>query len=134
VNGAWIESEVKVGDEGANQTNSKRPLQGQSPWVVNAQLTYDSLPYDLQATLAFNMAGERISDVGLAPYDDAYEQPVPNLDLIYSQGFKIGGQYMRAGFRGRNLIDPRYVTDRQGINEKDYREGSSFELSIEMEF
>jgi outer membrane receptor protein involved in Fe transport len=134
VNGAWIDSEVEVGDAGSNQTNQKRPLQGQSPWVVNAQLTYDSLPLDLQGTIAFNMSGERITDVGISGYDDAYEQPVATLDLIYGQGFKLWGQYMRAGIRARNLLDPEYVVERDGITEREYREGRSFEVSLEMEF
>jgi hypothetical protein len=134
VNGAWIDSEVEVGEAGSNQTNQKRPLQGQSPWVVNAQLTYDSLPLDLQGTIAFNMSGERITDVGISGYDDAYEQPVATLDLIYGQGFKLWGQYMRAGVRARNLLDPKYVVERDGVTEREYREGRSFEVSLEMEF
>jgi TonB-dependent receptor len=133
-NGAWIDSEVKVSELGSNQTNQKRPLQGQSPWVVNLQLTYDSLPHDLQATLAFNMAGKRIADVGIDGLDDAYEQPVPSLDFIYSQGFRLWGQYMRAGLRAKNLIDPKTVVERDGVNEREFREGRSFELSLEMEF
>ena len=133
-NGAWIDSEVKVSDLGSNQTNQNRPLQGQSPWVVNLQLTYDSLPRDLQATLAFNMAGKRIADVGIDGLDDAYEQPVPSLDFIYGQGFHLWGQYMRAGLRAKNLIDPKVIVEREGVDENVFREGRSIELSLEMEF
>jgi outer membrane receptor protein involved in Fe transport len=133
-NGAWIDSEVEIDQDNITQTNDKRPLQGQSPWVVNLQLTYDSLPRDIQATLAFNMAGERITDVGVNGLDDAYEQPVPRLDFIYGQGFQLWGQFMRAGVRVKNIIDPKYVTERDSVNEREYREGTSFELSFEMEF
>ena len=134
VNGAWIDSEVKVSELGSNQTNQNRPLQGQSPWVVNFQLTYDSLPRNLQATLAFNMAGKRISDVGIDGLDDAYEEPVPSLDFIYGQGFRVYGQDLRAGLRVKNIIDPKVIVERDGVDEKVYRDGRSIELSIEWEF
>jgi len=123
-----------VSDLGANQTNQKRPLQGQSPWVVNCQLTYDSLPRNLQATLAFNMAGKRIADVGIDGLDDAYEQPVPSLDFIYGQGFRVHGQDLRLGLRVKNIIDPEVVVERDGVDERVYRNGRSIELSVEMEF
>jgi outer membrane receptor protein involved in Fe transport len=134
LNGAWIDSEVEIAKDNITQTNDKRPLQGQSPWVVNFQFTYDSLPHDIQATLAFNMQGERIDDVGVNGLDDAYEQPVPRLDLIYGQGFQLWGQFMRAGVKMKNILDPKREVDRDGVIEKESRQGASFELSFEMEF
>ena len=41
VNGAWISSSVDLGEIGGSATSRERPLQGQSPWVLNLQLSYE---------------------------------------------------------------------------------------------
>lgn len=53
-NASYIQSEVTIGaDSKAILTNSSRPLQGQSDWLFNGQIGYDS--YDgLTATLLYH--------------------------------------------------------------------------------
>jgi hypothetical protein len=34
----------------------------------------------------------------------------------------------------KNVIDPKYVVERDSVREREFREGTSFELSFEMEF
>ena len=60
-----------------------RPLQGQSPYLVNLGLLYDNEKYGLNATLLFNQIGERIYLVGDAfvGSPDIYEAPRPQLDF-----------------------------------------------------
>ena len=60
-----------------------RPLQGQSPYLVNAALMYDLEKYGLNATALFNIVGERIYLVGdyQAGAPDVYEAPRPVLDF-----------------------------------------------------
>jgi TonB-dependent receptor len=62
-----------------------RPLQGQSPYVVNVGLLYDLPKYGLNSTLLFNQVGERIYLVGDksagAGSPDIYEAPRPVLDF-----------------------------------------------------
>ena len=129
VNAAYISSDVTVGDRASlQQTNDNRPLQGQSDWVVNGQLTWDNLARDIMATLALNVSGERLSDVGVNGLDDAYEQPAPVLDFIGSHGFQFAGQFMRFEFKAKNLIDPNHIIDRAGITERKYKLGRNFKL------
>jgi outer membrane receptor protein involved in Fe transport len=134
VNGAWMDSEVTVDTSVGAQTNEKRRLQGQSEWVVNTQLTYENLVRDMQATVAFNAAGERLSDVGISGLDDSWEQPVPVLDFIYRQGFELWNQPLSFRLKAQNLIDPVKKIERSGIVEKESRSGRSFDFSIEWTF
>lgn len=134
LNGTWISSEVQVDPDAINQTNASRSLQGQSDWVVNAQLTYENLLWDSQFTLAFNMFGERIFDVGVNGLDDSYEQPVPLLDFNYRQGFEFLGAPMTLQIKLRNLLDPTYEITRGEIVEREYNAGRNFSISIEREF
>jgi len=139
-NAAWIQSEVT---EAADSpiTNPKHPLQGQSEWVFNFQLSHDYLPWDLKNTLAFNMFGERLADVGAKSpntvaggRDDAYAQPVPTLDYVLRWGFDLMGQDMSLTFKAKNLLDPKTEVTRSGVAERSYREGRFFTLEVGYDF
>jgi hypothetical protein len=88
----------------------------------------------MQATLAFNAAGERLTDIGPQGLDDAVEETVPVLDFIYKQGFELWNQPLSFRMRAQNLIDPAYKETRGDVTEREYREGRSFDFSIEWEF
>ncbi len=57
-----------------------RALQGQSPYLVNLDLSYDGA--DTNAGLYFNLFGRRLSRVGVP---DVFEDPSPQLDFVASQ-------------------------------------------------
>lgn len=79
-NGAYIYS--RITDKGFQVD---RPLQGQSPYLMNIGLLYDIEKYGLNATLLFNRIGERIYLVGDltsgAGSPDIYEAPRSILDF-----------------------------------------------------
>jgi TonB-dependent receptor len=81
-NGAYIKSEVT--DE---VRKIKRPLQGQSPYLMNVGLMYDLEKAGLNATLLYNQIGKRIYLVGDIPASggggapDIWEAPRPVLDF-----------------------------------------------------
>jgi hypothetical protein len=62
-----------------------RTLQGQSNYVINLGMLYDVPKYGLNATLLFNVIGERIFLVGDkaagSSSPDVYEAPRPLLDF-----------------------------------------------------
>lgn len=77
-NAAYIHSRVKD-----NTLQLDRPLQGQSPYILNFGLLYDLEKIGFNATLLFNQIGERIylvQDASTAA-PDIYEAPRPQLDL-----------------------------------------------------
>jgi TonB-dependent receptor len=139
-NAAYIQSEVTEAID-APITNRKHPLQGQSEWVFNLQISHDYLPWDLKNTLAFNMFGERLADVGAKPpntptggRDDAYAQPVPTLDYVLKWGFEALGQDLSLTFKAKNLLNPKTEVIRSGVAERSYREGQFFTLEIGYDF
>ncbi len=83
-NAAYVKSEVSASGR-ANFI--KRPLQGQSPYLINIGLLYDLEKSGLNATLLFNQIGQRIYLVGQVDGDtgdgipNIWEAPRPVLDL-----------------------------------------------------
>lgn len=58
-----------------------RPLQGQSPYLVNLGLQYDLEKIGFSSTLLFNQIGRRILFVGNEAVPDIWEHPRPLVDL-----------------------------------------------------
>jgi hypothetical protein len=62
-----------------------RPLQGQSPYLINFGLQYDLAKIGFSSTLLFNQIGRRILFVGNEAISDIWENPRPLLDLQLAQ-------------------------------------------------
>jgi outer membrane receptor protein involved in Fe transport len=62
-------------------TNLDRPMQGQSPYLINATLQYDVEKLGLNTTLLFNQIGRRILYVGSSDYPPVWEHPRPLVDF-----------------------------------------------------
>lgn len=79
------ESEI-VSAEDVGYTNAKRPMTGQSEYVLNMQLGFDSDDGLHSASLVYNLFGERMlfAARNIGAQQDAYEQPFNSLDLTYS--------------------------------------------------
>lgn len=60
----------------------KRPLQGLSPYTINAGIGYFGKPFGIN--LSYNRFGRRIVAGGLYPFQDQYEAPRDVLDLQLS--------------------------------------------------
>jgi hypothetical protein len=58
-----------------------RPLQGQSPYLINAGLQYDVEKIGFSSTVLFNQIGRRILFVGDKSVPDIWEHPRPLLDI-----------------------------------------------------
>jgi outer membrane receptor protein involved in Fe transport len=105
-NYSYIVSEVNLGNRsgsGATDTSTsrQRPLQGQSPYVINFGLYYDHIGTDTQVSLLFNRFGPRISIAGDKGLPDEYEQPRNQLDLVFSQEFS---DHYEIKFKAQDLL------------------------------
>ena len=76
-------SEVTFNDQNANsgQVKANRPLQGQSPYLINAGLQYNSKKGGLSGALLYNRIGQRLTLVGNDDFPSVYERPRNQLDL-----------------------------------------------------
>jgi len=76
---SYIYSRVK------DTVDLNRPLQGQSPYLINAGLQYDIEKTGFSSTVLFNQIGRRILFVGDKSVPDIWEHPRPLLDLQIAQ-------------------------------------------------
>jgi outer membrane receptor protein involved in Fe transport len=131
-NATWVYSRIELGEDvEGTQTNEKRPLQGQSPYIFNAQLGYDNIEIGTKATILYNVFGERIRIVGAVGLPDIYEQPFHQLDLVASQELGAGFQLK---LEAKNIVDlPARFKQAKMTTEK-WRKGRSFSLSLKWSY
>lgn len=128
-NYARIRSTVQLDPSNASyQTNLSRPMQGQSPYVMNLQLGYANPDSPLEATLLFNRAGRRISEVGVQGQPDIYEEAFDALDFQFRQRFSDDWRWT---LRLRNLLDPKVSYTQGGLPTREYHKGREFLFSLE---
>ena len=77
---SYIYNRVK----GAN-ANLNRPMQGQSPYLVNLGLQYDIEKSGISSTLLFNQIGRRIAYVGNEQVPAIWENPRPLMDFQFAK-------------------------------------------------
>jgi Outer membrane protein beta-barrel family/CarboxypepD_reg-like domain len=80
-NYTYLQSEVVFNDLSASnkEVKANRPLQGQSPYLVNAGLQYSSNVFN--ASVLYNRVGERLTLVGNEEFPNVYERPRNQLDI-----------------------------------------------------
>ena len=66
---------------GGAATSVNRPLQGQSPYLANVGLQYNSKLSGWSSSLLYNRVGQRLSLVGNLDFADVYERPRDQVDF-----------------------------------------------------
>ncbi|GAA4306053.1 TonB-dependent receptor [Nibribacter koreensis] len=114
LNASVIHSEVNLGDM-ATQAERKRPLMGQSPYIINTGLYYQNDETGWQYSLLYNVLGERVYRVGNDENPSIYEMPRHVLDFTLTKNFKSGLQ-LKAGVQ--DLLNQKFKfvedTDQDG--------------------
>jgi TonB-dependent receptor len=128
-------SEVSVIERGAFiPTNTRRPLEGQSPWVLNLGLLYTHPHAATEVGFYYNIAGDRVAAAGGSGVPDIYERSRSQLDLSITQNL-FGGT--RVKFQGKNLLNSayRFEQSQNGITllQREYKTGASYDLSLSFE-
>lgn len=80
LNAAVIKSIVNVGTQATNQAQY-RPLQGQSPYIINVGLYYNEEATGLALNGAYNIFGQRIFTVGDKVFPSWFEMPRHSMDF-----------------------------------------------------
>lgn len=127
-NVSLIASQIDLGPDAVGaQTSASRPLQGQSPWVVNASVSWQQPGWGTELTVLYNVSGPRISEVGYETLPDVFEQPFHRLDVALSQPLP-GGLSLKLS--AQNLLNQAIVL-KQGEHEVvSYRPGMSFGIQL----
>ena len=149
-NVAYTDSEVDVGERLSRETcdaipepkplectqvvtNSKRELQGQAPFVVNAGIEYDN-PAIVNAVLLYNTIGRRINTVGLNGLPDIYDERRDQLDLVASRKVELFDIPLTVKASIENLLNDRFLQTQGDETTIRYREGLTVGLSVSYSF
>jgi TonB-dependent receptor len=117
-----MESEIEIGasTEGASNTADSRPMVGQSPYVVNAGLTYAT--ESTSATILYNVSGKRISSAAELPLPDVYERSRHVVDLSLRFPLPLG---LSGKAELKNILDAPYEFVQGDVVRDYYRSGRS---------
>ncbi|ULQ56355.1 TonB-dependent receptor [Flavihumibacter rivuli] len=138
----YLFSDVSFPDEVSGQpVNSNRPIQGQSPYLINAGIQYSSEKY-LNATILYNRIGPRLALVGNTEFPDIYERPRHLLDFQLSKRILDKKGELKLTFSDI-LNNPIYLYENVGgskeFNGNDrmfssYRPGSTISVGFTYDF
>lgn len=129
--------------DGTLAQDKERPLQGQSPYVVNAGLTYNDQQSKTMVNLSYNIFGPRIFAVGNRNFPTVWELPRHSIDLSVS---KEVAKNVELKFGIQDLLNYQYRfyqdTNLDGkVNESDkgdpiftYRKGTAFSFGATIKF
>lgn len=84
VNASVIKSEIKIDISKYFASEAVRPMQGQSPYIVNLGMYYQDNDHGLMMSLLYNVIGKRIVVVGL-DNPDVYEMPRNVVDFMITK-------------------------------------------------
>jgi outer membrane receptor for ferrienterochelin and colicin len=127
-NVSLIRSSVQLGDSTQLQTNRRRPLQGQSPYVVNLNLGWVGENANREFTLFYNVYGPRISEVGFDQLPDVNEQPFHRVDVAYAQGL---AKSLRLKMSVANLLNGQTVFTQGSVEVFRFRPGLTGSAALE---
>lgn len=120
------------------EIGTTREMQGQSPYIINALLSYNGLENGVEATMSYNVQGERLSIVGIGRNPDVFEQPFHALNLKLSKRLGPEGR-IRASVSVQNILSDERQKDYTSFGasneifellrpERTYRFGFSYSL------
>lgn len=148
LNAAYIYSRVQF--DGNNSLEHSRPMQGQSPYLINTGLFYQNERYKLNVGLLYNVIGERIVGVGRKvngssniSVPDIYEQPRNLVDVTFN--VKLS-RYITLNGAAKNILNEDVLLQqtakfssakgeqtRNQVKQK-YTPGRSYSLGISVKF
>ena len=105
---------------GGATTTSTRPLQGQSPYLINLGLQYNSKTTIWSGSILYNRIGQRLALVGLPDFGfpDIYERPRDQLDIQLAK--KIFQKRGELKIIWADLLNPAYMFYENIDKEKAY--------------
>ncbi|MBX2900926.1 MAG: outer membrane beta-barrel protein [Cyclobacteriaceae bacterium] len=104
INASIIKSEVDLGAAASGFQSRTRPLQGQSPYVVNGNLYYSDPATGWSVNIGYNVFGKRIMAVGSIILPTWWEMPRNVIDMQVAKSFNK----LEVKLNINNLLNARY--------------------------
>ncbi len=101
-----------------------RPMQGQSPYLINGGLVYQNDSIGFGASLLVNRIGRRIAFVGTNGYQDIYENPRTVLDF----------QLVKTVFKNKNgeiKLNASDIFNQNAIFYQDFNRSKKYEADVD---
>ena len=141
LNAAYIKSNVDIGTAATNQLQD-RPLQGQSPYIINFGLYYNDEVTGLSVNAAYNLFGPRIFSVGDKVFPSWFELERHALDFQVAK--KWGKQRFETKLNIQNALNSPYriyqdnnsdnkIEKQEALIQK-YKTGTLFSLGLSWKF
>ncbi|MFA6831523.1 MAG: TonB-dependent receptor [Bacteroidaceae bacterium] len=143
LNGSYMYTNVDLPKDGGNYTEQSRALQGASPYLANADITYSSIMEEdrsLNLSLLYNLQGPRIAAVGIEGLGDVKENMVHTLNFAGTYSFNnhisIKGQVNNLLNQAIVFTQAVYSTDniKQEKTVKRFKEGTVASVSFTYKF
>lgn len=125
LNGSYIisdekysEDELKLRKLGLREgqtLGTSRPLQGQSPYLINAGIEYNDQEKGFQGALFYNVQGKTLQVVGNGFYPDVYTMPFNSLNFNIIKQLK---KNRTLTLKVTNLLDDKRESNFIGFNEE----------------
>ncbi len=108
-----------------------RELQGQSPYLLNSDVSYAASKAGTSASLLFSVFGPRLAAVSLGGTPDVFERSSPQLDLTFNQQLLPN---WKMKFSAKNLLDSSFKQtlgfDGSEFIYQEYSTGRTFSLGF----
>ena len=142
-NYTYLNSEVVFNDLSAanKEVKADRPLQGQSPYLINAGLQFSS--NIVNASVLYNRVGERLTLVGNDEFPNVYERPRNQLDLQLAHKVLDGKGEVKINFADilnnafyfyENLDSKTSFTEGVDRMFSSYKQGSTISIGFTYDF
>lgn len=140
LNTSILSSQVNLDENSVAQfTNSTSDLEGATPFLINADISYNKKYENSEFTgsIVFNYFSERVYSIGTRGFENILEKGIPTLDLVSS--LKLGKHY-NFKFKAQNLLNPSFQLNRDGANGGEnivlgnYKKGVNISLGVTYDF
>lgn len=139
-NVTWVDSEAKILQESG--TIRSRQLQGQAPFIVNANLSYRHDRWG-ELRLLYNTAGRRIEAAGPPDEDpqtrrplipEVYEERRDQVDVVYLAKATVFSQPIQIKLSAENLLNDQFVFTQADLVQKRFTTGTKLSLGLTYSF
>jgi hypothetical protein len=128
-----VQSSVSFDLVQGNSTNTtivkaSRPMQGQSPYMINLSLLFTDPDLGTAVSLLYNKFGRRLETVGFLA-SDIYEEPRDLIDISVTQSLFAG---FEGKFTVRNLNNKARILTRDGLIYNQTSSGTTYSLQLSL--
>lgn len=122
LNATYIHSVINLKNDGTLVEKDTRPMQGQSPYIINAGLFYNDEEKGLQINAQYNVFGKRIAFVGVPGKPTWWEMPRNLLDLTIS---KRVGKFVDIRFGVSDSLNAKLVIREDANLDNDLKDNDT---------